>query len=144
MNENAERLRRLAAARRAAVAQLPENSPRRQVALDEAARLVRQADELEQRADRDPRHFHDDTAPRKPSRRPRDKGRALTASQVAEIIKETAAGIRHAEIGKRYRVHPDTISRIARGETWRHVAPGQNRGRSQWPGHKRNPWREIE
>jgi len=149
MTDEANRLRQLAAARRKAAETMPPHSVMREVALTTAAQMEAQASALERRNSLEPRDFNDDTAARaghdrRTKRGTREKARALTEADVAEIIKHTAAGARHAEIGKRFRVHPDTISRIARGETWAHVCPGQDRGRSRWRGHNRAAWRDLE
>lgn len=145
MTDEANRLRQLAAARRTAADQHRPHSQLRATALQQAKELERLAADLESRTRAETRDFNDDRAarPAKQARGPRATPRRLNAELVAQIIDETARGDRHADIGKRFRVHPDTISRIARGELWPHVCPGKARGRSRWPGHRRsNPEHE--
>jgi HNH endonuclease len=50
------------------------------------------------------------------------QGRAkLTASNVAQIRRMRQSGEACAEIGKRFNVHPDHVTRIANGRQWRHL-----------------------
>lgn len=65
-----------------------------------------------------PRHGRA-TKPHRTARGARHGGAKLTAEIVAAIRTASAAGARHEDIGREYGVHQTTVSRIARGATWR-------------------------
>jgi hypothetical protein len=45
-----------------------------------------------------------------------------TEEKVREIRKDLAAGMTLKAIGQKFGVHLGTVHRIAKGQTWRHVA----------------------